>query len=402
MADEDPPAHHSGTTITANITAPTINPNTSAAMASVLECMTLQQSTYHIPHFDGKNPSLNEFLQDVLNGAVFISENSESAFIKAVLGKLKGPARESVRDKTFDRLDDLITHLKKRFASTKKYQWYFESIINLRMKQTETVSDYNDRLQGLISGAKHALGEKYGARYRRVNNDDEDNDIPVSEIMIKPIIDCALEAFIRGLPEEMSIFVDTRNPRNLSEAFEHALRAEERQRYSERSRSSSYHISRTGNIDRPRSPSPYSRQLEIGNEKRTRELIQDSRSEKVNAETNKSNLIQLTPEQLAQFYKSMWPQKSQSVPYQYPQAAKYPQQMQFQAPVQTPQVMSPYRGGNTPPRSLSPGPQTNLNSQQTRRSDAVASPILQRSKTVHFAENSVKSLESELGAKTPQ
>ena len=39
----------------ANILTPTsyLNLNTSAAMASVLECMTLQQSTYRIPQFDG-------------------------------------------------------------------------------------------------------------------------------------------------------------------------------------------------------------------------------------------------------------------------------------------------------------------------------------------------------------
>ena len=40
----------------ANILTPTpyLNLNTSAAMASVLECMTPQQSTYHIPQFDEK------------------------------------------------------------------------------------------------------------------------------------------------------------------------------------------------------------------------------------------------------------------------------------------------------------------------------------------------------------
>ena len=47
-----------------------MNLDASAAMASVLECMSLQQSMYHIPQFDGKNPPLKEFLQDVANGSV--------------------------------------------------------------------------------------------------------------------------------------------------------------------------------------------------------------------------------------------------------------------------------------------------------------------------------------------
>ena len=194
-----------------------LNFNTSAAMASVSECMTLQQSTYHIPQFYGKNPLLKYFLRDVANGAVFVTDATESGFIKAVLAKLKGVARESVPDKQFSKITDLIAHLKKRFAPTKKYQWYFESIVNLRMKQSETVSDYNDRVQGLLSGARHAIEEKYTGTYGHTKE---------SIIMMKPVVDCALDVFIRGLPDDISIFVDTRNPKDLSEAFEHALHAE--------------------------------------------------------------------------------------------------------------------------------------------------------------------------------
>lgn len=72
----------------------------------------------------------------VCNGAVFITPATEPMFIKAVLSKLKGVARESVRDKQFLTINELIAHLKKRFAPTKKYLWYLETIVNLRMKHT--------------------------------------------------------------------------------------------------------------------------------------------------------------------------------------------------------------------------------------------------------------------------
>ena len=106
----------------ANILTPSsyLNLNTSATMVSVLECMTLQQSTYHIPQFDGKNPPLKEV---VANGAVFVTDATEPGFIKAVLAKLKGIARESVPDKQFSKIKELIAHLKKIYAPTKKYQW---------------------------------------------------------------------------------------------------------------------------------------------------------------------------------------------------------------------------------------------------------------------------------------
>ena len=126
----------------------------SLVMNSLLENMTLQNSTYHIPEFNGKSPQLKEFLQDVSNVAVFVTRSTEPIFIKAILSKLKGVARESVRDKQFATINDLIAHLKKRFAPSKKYQWYFESIVNLRMTQNETVSDYYDRVQGLLRKRK--------------------------------------------------------------------------------------------------------------------------------------------------------------------------------------------------------------------------------------------------------
>ena len=131
---------------TLNLTVPNIGAllDASAVMNSLLENMTLQTSTYNIPDFNGRTPPLKEFLQDVSNGAVFVTRTTKPILINAVLSKLKGIARESVRDKRFQTIDELMTHLKKRFAPSKKYQWYFESIFNLRMTQKVSVSDYYD------------------------------------------------------------------------------------------------------------------------------------------------------------------------------------------------------------------------------------------------------------------
>ena len=55
------------------------------------------------------------------------------------------------------------------------------------MKQSESVSHYNDRVQGLLSGARQAIEEKYTGTYGHVKE---------SLIMIKPVINCVLDAFI--------------------------------------------------------------------------------------------------------------------------------------------------------------------------------------------------------------
>ena len=61
----------------------------SLVMNSFLQNMTLQNSTHSIPDFNGKTPQLKDFLQDMKNGAVFVTQATEPMFIKAVLSKLR-------------------------------------------------------------------------------------------------------------------------------------------------------------------------------------------------------------------------------------------------------------------------------------------------------------------------
>jgi hypothetical protein len=184
-----------------------------AMMTSMAECFTLQHSTLNIPHFDGKNMPLKDFLQDVHNGAVYVAPTSQGAYVKAVLGKLMGPARDSTYGKKFHTVNELTKHLKNRFAPGKTYPYYHHEIENIRMKRNESVGDFYDRLNILISGARVSLQDKYGDS---------------AQEMLKPVYECALDAFLRGLPDEIARSVDTRDPKNLEEALQHAVRIETR------------------------------------------------------------------------------------------------------------------------------------------------------------------------------
>ena len=53
------------------------------------------------------------------------------------------------------------------------------------MKQSESVSDNNDRVQGLLSGTRHAVEGRYTGTYGHVKD---------RLIIMKPVIDCALDA----------------------------------------------------------------------------------------------------------------------------------------------------------------------------------------------------------------
>ena len=391
--------HMMGSTPNLQVQHPVAPLDYSVVMNSLLENMTLQNSTYHIPEFNGKSPELKEFLQDVANGAVFVTSTTEPMFIKAVLSKLKGVARESVRDKQFATINDLISHLKKRFAPGKKYQWYFESIINLRMTQREAVNDYHDRLQGLISGARHTLEGKYTKKYGQEKE---------SSIILRPIIECALDAFIRGLPDEISTFVDIRSPADGSEALEYALQAEERLRYTDKSKglAFSFHVSRRDSIpDRP--TSPFSKQMSsLGNPERVSKESQKQPSFEMGNLQNLPTGMFPPPsynQLLQQYYESL----NQSI-----EALGLGQSASFSGN-RMPFTFNPFgampqfpMNQNVPWNSLrksssrpnSPGPSRDLNSKQTLGSDAAKGQSQQERPT----KNTIGSFEQEDKQRTPR
>ena len=91
--------------------------------------------------------------------------------------------------------------------------------MNLRKKQTETVSDYYGRAQDLLNGAKHAIEDNYAL----IHDAGTTHEISESTIMMKLVMYCILDASITGLPDEMSTLVHTRNLEDLSVALGHAL-----------------------------------------------------------------------------------------------------------------------------------------------------------------------------------
>lgn len=350
-----------------------------AAMTSMMECFTVERGTHHIPCFNGKDPPLREFLQDVTNGAVYMTPTTEAGFIKAVLSKLKGPARESVRDKQFNTLNELTTHLKRRFSTPKTYQYYIDAIANLRMKQTETVSDYNDRLQGFIVGAKHALEEKYPGNV-------EGSTIPRHQVMMIPIKDFALDSFIRGLPTDISTHVDTRCPRDISEALEFALHAEERDFYGERYRGSSYRIMKNNDQE-----NHHNHRVSSHNPRALDSHHKQGSTENLNVTKHPLGAIpNLPPFQMP--YPPMY--------YPYHPPPGYPP-----FPPYTPYPYQPREaqrnGVATPPRSTSPGLTKHLNLPPIHPMDASMNlPHRERPKSVTF-QTSVGSLGQEPRPKTP-
>ena len=124
------------------------------------------------------------------------------------------------------------------------------------MSRSESVSQFYDRIALLKSGAQAALEYKYQN----------------AEQILLPLNDCALEAFIRGLPDVISGMAESRNPFSLEAALKYALEYEARYQLNPH-----FPINNNGENryatpyagPRDRSPSPHVRFVSSPDRKRT-------------------------------------------------------------------------------------------------------------------------------------
>ena len=92
-------------TLTNNETAATASAECSQLMVTMAGTMAMQAAVAGIPSFDGSNIPLKDFLQDVRNAAADIPDDKINVFLKKILGKLRGSARNSTYGVTFNNVD---------------------------------------------------------------------------------------------------------------------------------------------------------------------------------------------------------------------------------------------------------------------------------------------------------
>ena len=190
-------------------------------MASMATSFTLSNALQSIRHFDGRNIALKEFIQDVRNAARTVPQTQLEPFLNAVISKLRGPARDSLWGKAVNTVDDLVSHLKRRFAPGRNYSYYQGKINTLRMRQGESVGEFYDRLNILVNGAKNTLKEMIPRR------DTEPAQVAEQErLLALPLQQLAIDTFLKGLPEAIAWAVDGTTVETLEQAYEEAIRVE--------------------------------------------------------------------------------------------------------------------------------------------------------------------------------
>ena len=193
-------------------------------LASLSESFSLNNALARVPHFTGTYPPLRDFIADIRNAITYVPADLRASFTLGVIAKLQGKARDSVCGKTIATPDELIRHLKQRFAPGKDYSYYCNRLNNLRMKQGCSVGDFYDEITILLSGVRAALKDTQEEADDEGRQANEDN----LEQMCKPMNLAAIDIFIRGLEPHMARAVDAIKPETLEEAYEAARRYESR------------------------------------------------------------------------------------------------------------------------------------------------------------------------------
>ena len=185
-------------------------PDTATAL---LEFTPLQSALALVPHFDGNNMPLRNFIYDVEEGLAMCPEGTEAKFVKLTITKLRGAARDSVEGRAFVTISALAKHLKDSFTSTGlSFSHYHIQLSHLKMNPGETVTEYGLRAQYLINKTKAALANE-------VTADKIDGYMDLAKKV-------ALQGFLRGLRSDLEWRVTIKNPTSLDSAIEVA-RAEE-------------------------------------------------------------------------------------------------------------------------------------------------------------------------------
>lgn len=186
----------------------------STTLRALAGSLSLQNSIAGLTTYDGSNVPLKDFLQDIKNGDEQVGGGQKASYLRAVLGKLKGPAKDCTYGRTFNTIEELCRHLKHRFAPGKGFTYYSSKFHTLRMLPDDSIGGFHDKICILLECARSALREEKGAAY--------------SENMMTIMVDGTVDIFIRGLPGDLGQLVDMTKPKSLDEAYKEAVRLESR------------------------------------------------------------------------------------------------------------------------------------------------------------------------------
>lgn len=166
-----------------------------------------------IPNFDGKSSNLHKFTSccDLMYNSITI-DNDKKLFLEFLKNKLDGSAYDVVRYMKFENWNDLKKELELKFKEFKSVDVLQSELSNCKQQQNETVRNFVDRIQKLVSDLNEAC----------INRDGED----FIDFIKKHNNASALGVFKNGLKYPLNIIVKSGNYNSLNDAINRAIEEE--------------------------------------------------------------------------------------------------------------------------------------------------------------------------------
>lgn len=119
--------------------------------ASAIPKVSFREATESVPHFDGYNIPLAQFIKACRRAKEIVPPSCERNITKLLINKLRGRAYYAVDDEECENVTHLIDHLTAAFESRKTINQYRGELSNIYLKPREHILDYISRVKDLRS-----------------------------------------------------------------------------------------------------------------------------------------------------------------------------------------------------------------------------------------------------------
>lgn len=173
--------------------------------------ISLRDAAETILPFDGKNMPVSQFANSCMHARNMISPSAEYGLVQMIKNKLVGPALRVALSGEYNDIDSLLTVLRTRFAPVYSSSQLHGELSKVSQHPDETVVDYGSRVSMILQQLKSCYQTESPNQTVQFLNSAENN---------------AVRNFLTGLRSDIYTRINSRDPVNLNQAIETAIKAE--------------------------------------------------------------------------------------------------------------------------------------------------------------------------------
>ena len=157
-----------------------------------------------LKQFDGNRDKLHEFIENADTAMRLASEDDSPTVFEFIKCNITGKARSQIRNREFDDWPALREYLKINYSDKRSHSHYQVELGQCKQGANEAVMIYANRIETLLLKLCNSLEEGLGDAEKKAN--------------IKLLQTQALNVFLNGLNDSLTVLVKSQKPPSLEEA----------------------------------------------------------------------------------------------------------------------------------------------------------------------------------------